>query len=309
MSTAGWYPDPGGAPGMYRYWDGTAWSPSVVPFPPAAPAGPSAAGQASAGQPFQSRTPPRNPFAGGAAPAASDRRRGGGLQGLAWWALIGAVVVALIFGGGQLLRAVGFDPFNPAPNSNPTANPCPVPNPAAATIPPTITSDGRVRGGHLSYPQLGDPWSPPDVETRLPFGRGVATQVVMVEPNYKGDGNSWVASVVVGELVAGDGFIAPREGSEIVARCAIATFYDDAVVTRNDKVNQAVTLDGKPGWLLETHLSFDIRGLNEKGETAIFLIVQTSDSSSSLFYASIPDSRPDLLRTAREVQAQLRVES
>lgn len=302
MSRAGWYPDPGGAPGMYRYWDGTAWSPSVVPYPPAA------GGAPAAGQPFLSRTPAPNPFAGGAAPAASGRR-GAGLQGLAWWALVGAVVVALIFGGSQLLRAVGFDPFNPAPNSNPTANPCPVPNPAAATIPPRLTADGRVQGGYLSYPLLGEPWSAPDVETRLPFGRGVATQIVMVEPNYRDEGASWVASVVVGELVAGDGFIAPREGSEIIARCAIATFYDDAVVTRSDRVNQAITLDGKPGWLLETHLAFDIQGLTEKGETAIFLIVQTSDTSSSLFYASIPDSRPELLRTAREVQAQLRVES
>lgn len=273
---------------MYRYWDGTTWSPTIVANP------------AAVGAPER------------VAPAASasvrPAQRGSRLQGMAWWALIFVVAAGLFFGGSQLLRTVGFNPFSPAPNSNPTADPCPKPNPAAATIPPRLTADGRVQGGQLSYPLLDDPWTSPSIEYRLPFGRGVFTQNVMVEPNYRGDDSSWVASVVVGELVAGDGFIAPREGTDIVARCAIATFYDDAVVTRDDRVSQAVTLDGKQGWVLETHLTFDIPGLDEKGETAIFVIVQTTDSSSSIFYASIPDSRPDLLRTAREVQAQLRVE-
>nr|NLI49705.1 DUF2510 domain-containing protein [Propionibacterium sp.] len=300
MSRAGWYPDPGGAPGMYRYWDGTAWAPTVVAGPPAAP--PGAPGW-SGGQPLPTRPPTPGPDQ-----RATQSRRGSGLQGLAWWGLILGVIVGLIFGGSQLLRAVGFDPFNPAPNSNPTANPCPAPNPAAATIPPRVTADGRVQGGQLSYPMLPEPWSAPNIEYRLPFGRGVVTQIVTVEPAYRPDA-SWVASVVVGELVAGDGFIAPREGIEIVTRCALATFYDDAVVTRDDRTNRSVTIDGKPGWLLETHLSFDIPGLNEKGETAIFLIVQTSDTSSSIFYASIPDSRPELLENAREAQELLRVEA
>ena len=26
MAQPGWFPDPGGQPGMYRYWDGTAWT-------------------------------------------------------------------------------------------------------------------------------------------------------------------------------------------------------------------------------------------------------------------------------------------
>jgi len=288
---------------MYRYWDGTAWAPSVVARPTDAPGAPGPWG----GQPLPTRTPAPNPSAG-ADRRDAQSRRGAGLQGLAWWGLILGVIVGLLFGGSQLLRAVGFDPFNPAPNSNPTANPCPVPNPAAATIPPRLTADGRVQGGRLSYPMLLAPWSTPSIEYRLPFGRGVFTQNVTVEPAYRPDA-SWVASVVVGELVAGDGFIAPREGIDIVTRCALGTFYDDAVVTRDARVNQSLTIDGKPGWLLETHLSFDIPGLSEKGETAIFVIVQTSDESSSIFYASIPDSRPELLETAREAQALLRVEA
>ncbi|MCB0890798.1 MAG: DUF2510 domain-containing protein, partial [Propionibacteriaceae bacterium] len=26
MAQPGWFPDPGGQAGMFRYWDGTAWT-------------------------------------------------------------------------------------------------------------------------------------------------------------------------------------------------------------------------------------------------------------------------------------------
>ena len=57
------------------------------------------------------------------------------------------------------------------------------------------------------------------------------------------------------------------------------------------------------------HLTFEIPGLQETGETAIIMIVATAPESSSIYYASIPDSRPDLLQTARQIQGQLRVEA
>ena len=37
-SQAGWYPDPGGQPGMYRYWTGTAWTEAITPYPQSTPA-------------------------------------------------------------------------------------------------------------------------------------------------------------------------------------------------------------------------------------------------------------------------------
>ena len=36
-SSAGWYPDPGGQPGLYRYWTGTAWTAAVTANPQATP--------------------------------------------------------------------------------------------------------------------------------------------------------------------------------------------------------------------------------------------------------------------------------
>ncbi len=140
----------------------------------------------------------------------------------------------------------------------------------------------------------------------MPYGRDIAEQEVVIEPNYKGN-SSWVASVLVGELAAGDGFFSPQEGSEIVVKCLLGAFYDNAAVTRDDKVNKAMTVGGKDAWVVETHLSFNIPNLKTKGETAIILIVATSTDTSSLFYASIPDTSPEYLQPARDAMAALTV--
>jgi hypothetical protein len=59
LAPAGWYPDPSGIPGAFRWWDGATWTTAISASPSApaplraAPAGPSApsAGQPGAGQP------------------------------------------------------------------------------------------------------------------------------------------------------------------------------------------------------------------------------------------------------------------
>ena len=55
---AGWYPDPGGGQGLYRYWDGKSWSAATSPNPGAPPpnSGLGAVGQPTAGSPFGQTT-------------------------------------------------------------------------------------------------------------------------------------------------------------------------------------------------------------------------------------------------------------
>lgn len=298
MSRAGWYPDPGGAPGMFRYWDGTSWA-STVSSQPFGPPQPDAGG----GQPLTSRPQPTYASASYQQPGKPTS----GLKQLAWGVLVLAVVGALVFGGLQLLRSIGLSPFEPNTPSNPSTNPCPPEKLTPPTIPPPA-NDGRVHGGKLSYPMLGSPWGAPKDDQRLPFGRDVSVQDVMVEQNFDGLGSSWVASVLVGELIAGDGFFSPKEGADLIAKCAMARFYSDALVQRNDQVSKAITISGKEGWVIETHLTFDIKGLQTKGETAIFLVMPTSATSSSIYYASIPDTTPQYLSVARDVMAQLQVD-
>ena len=92
-------------------------------------------------------------------------------------------------------------------------------------------------------------------------------------------------------------------------KCVVGEFYGDAVVQRDDKVSKATTVDGHDAWLVESHLSFDIAGLQTKGELAIVVIVDTGADSASLYYASIPDTVPELVDDARSVLKQLTVDS
>ncbi len=204
----------------------------------------------------------------------------------------------------------GEDPFGgqPTSGSNPSQDICPK-NSDTSTAVPVQRNDGRVHGGKISYPMLGSPWGEVRGDNRVPFGREVAEQIVMVEENYDGEGNDWVASILVGELVAGDGFFSPQQGSEIVMKCVVGEFYADAVVARDDRVSKATTVDGHDAWLVESHLSFNISGLQTTGELAIVVIVDTGADSSSLYYASIPDTVPDLVDDARKVMSELTVDA
>lgn len=311
MSKAGWYPDPGGQQGMFRWWDGTQWTPQLSPNPWAAP---------PASDPMQPFTAPAGPgplpMQDGRAPARpaydygqyqADQRSGRGP--LLVLGAVGLLLVALIVGSLWLLGGGRLGPLGgERPASNPTADVCPRRSATEMTPAPHTGAPGRVQGGKLSYPQLDAPWGPVQAEIRVPFGSDVWGQNVLLEDNYDGRGNSWVASLVVGQLVAGDGFFSPEQGAEIITRCVLGEFYADAEIDRTDRVSQPTTVDGRDAWLVEMHLTFDIPGLQEKGETAIIMVVNTGPESASLYYASIPDSRPDLLAVARQVQGQLRVE-
>lgn len=275
---------------MFRFWTGTAWTAAVTANPSATPP-PNVAG---------SPVPPSGP--------GQPRQRlslGWVAGGVAALVALGLIVWLVTQGIGRL--ANGEDPFPTGGQAS--QNVCPKVDATQTTTPPAQRNDGRVHGGKLSYPMLGAPWGPVKGDNRVPFGRDVAEQIVLVEPSYDGFSSDWVASVLVGELVAGDGFFSPQEGSQIVMKCVVGEFYGDAVVQRDDKVSKAMTVDGHDAWLVESQLSFDIPGLKTKGELAIVVIVDTGEESASLYYASIPDTVPDLVDDARWVLENLKVDA
>ncbi len=289
---------------MFRYWTGTSWSAALTRDPSTAPPGGGIGSPPSGFQPGNPSfgSPGYVPGQAYVAPQAPKRPVGAWVMlavGLVVVALVGWLVIRTITGGSTA------GPGGAVPGGQATTNPCPTNKGAASPVP--HPNDGRVYGGQLSYPRLGAPWKPPAEDTRLAFGRDVKYQFLTTEAGYSGAGNDWGASVLVGELAAGDGFYSPQEGSQIVMKCIVGAYYGDAKVGRQDLVDKQTTVGGKDAWLLESHLTFDIKGLNAKGELAIVLIVATSAESSSIFYASIPDNAKQYEQPARDAMAQLRV--
>jgi hypothetical protein len=228
---------------------------------------------------------------------------------IGWWIAGAALVIGIIIVAVIAIRAVtgGVDTGTAGgPVGQPSQDACP-PQITASPDPGTDPADGRVHGGPVSYPRLGSPWGAPQGDNRVPFGSDVQSQLVGVEDNYDGKGSDWVASVLVGELQAGDGFFTPEQGSQIVVKCILGAFYGNNPVKSNVKVNEKATIDGHEGWLVESHLTFDIAGLKTKGELLIVAIV-SAGNRSGLYYASIPDTTPELVQPARDALEQLQVD-
>lgn len=286
MSAPGWYPDPGGRTGAYRFWDGQRWTDQLSggPTGPAPPSGPARPGSDPAGR-------------------ASDPARP--RSGRRWLLALVAVAAVVVVIGVVAVRGIGGalgSGLPGLPGGNPSADVCP--QPEASGTPEPQPNDGRVHSGPLSYPMLPAPWESPMPENDVPFGRDVQQQFVQTEqaPLLR-----WGAAVMVGELVAGDGFFAPKDGAEIVLRCVTGTFYGNAEVTRHDTESKAMTVDGHDAWLMASDLSFSIPDIEATNELLTVVIVDLGDGTAGLFASSVPGNAPQYNEPARQALAGLRV--
>jgi Protein of unknown function (DUF2510) len=328
----GWYPDPGGGQGLFRYWDGKAWSAATSPNPSAPPP---SQGLVSGGTPQQGG----QPYGQGSQPyGQGGQSHGQGGQPaygqlpygqdygsayanyqelqkkkspIGWWIAGAALVLVIVVVAVLAIRAVtGGDTGTTGggPVGQASQDVCPPDDTASPEAPVTHPADGRVHGGPVSYPLLAAPWGPPQGEINpVPFGSDVQNQLVVDQSDYDGQGHSWVASILVAELQAGDGFFTPEQGSQIVVKCILGAFYGDNPVNSNVKVNEKTTIDGHEAWLVESHLTYDIAGVKAKGELLIVAIV-SAGNRSGLYYASIPDTLPELVQPARDALRDLQVD-
>ncbi len=269
---------------MYRYWDGRTWSAAISPHPAAAPPPGTNLGPPT----VATRTPS----------TARPQRAWGWLLGLAA-VLVAAVVIGVLVARSNVVP--GPDPGSSG--GTPSTDVCPTPRDGTPEPQP---NDGRVHAGKLSYPQLGSPWSAPSSEARVAFGKGVLIQSIDIEPMPSGD--YWRAAVIVGELVAGDGFFTPEAGAGIVVTCVSGTFYRGSAVTRKDRRNEATRVDGHDAWIVESQLGFDVAGIEAKSERLIVVIVDTGTGTAGLFYASIPENAEQYLAPAKQALEDLTVD-
>jgi len=285
---SGWYPDPGGQPDLYRFWDGTTWS-AATGTNPASP---------SPGTP----RPVRGPGPGGGTSHLPVERR----TAVGWFVGAAALLVVIVVVAVIAIRSAGGDTAvdTPVPGPSSRATTCPdaVSPPAS---PPPRTGD-RVSSGKLSYPRLGAPFTAPKWDVRVPFGRDVQNQDAIVEKSADGR-TTWVAAVLIARLTAGDGFFGPEQGAEVVADCVVARFYGNAEVQREDRRNTAITVDGHRAWTIESQLRFRLPDIKTTGETMILVVVDTGAGEAGLFYASVPDTSPQFLAPARAALADLEV--
>lgn len=186
----GWYPDPAGAPGRFRWWDGQSWTQEVRDAP----------GDLDALLNGADAQPPRS----------SARALGYGTLAIALVVVITGLAAATgaSFGRGTPLplaaqpRGMSDGSGRPVATSPAPAAPAEPASPASATSHPSPSASTRVRASDSSaVPAPGCAGVRPDAAT---LSDGVVT--VQVDGRWTRDGApDWLTCGQGGRLLAGDG--------------------------------------------------------------------------------------------------------
>lgn len=287
MSTPGWYPDPGGEPGRYRYWDGTSWSAQTTGEPP------------------------------------SERRSRrwigpliGGLVVIVLLAIAAVVVIRDLTGSTRLTEPVpsstisAWDDSSPIPTETPTPSPSPSPSPsqqqeiACPDGQPDATAnhpnDGRVHGGRLSFPRVAS-YGDPRPKYGLSWFYDVSAQSQRTEPGWE----SWFA---VGEIAVDPGFEDPKKAAESSMQCAVNDNWFSQFESRTDIRNEKFTIDGHDGWILASEIRVGNPSLSVEGDVVTIVMINDGrDDRLSAYVGIVPIGDAPRNQLADETLAGLRV--
>jgi hypothetical protein len=308
MPDAGWYPDPAGAPGRYRYWDGSNWS-TVTSTDPRRPTPTESRASGSTPSEPPNREPPNRP---------ARWRRPALMLGVLAVAVSTVVAVAILIGS---FRSLADNPLpgdaaspselasparTPTATQTPSATPSPVPlvrcpmgNPNQRARHPI---DGRVYGGNLSF-EAQPTFEPAALESRFSFAYDVLQQTLPVNQNP-----AWIAQLAVGQLRASDGFVHDaRNTVESFAQCVVTgRMYGPYVPTRGDIRSESLSIDGRRGWLIESEITVDQPDLALLGDHVIFIVVRDG-KDWGFFFGAVPIGNAQLdavlASTVRELRA------
>jgi hypothetical protein len=271
----GWYPDPDGAPGTARWWNGASWSDVTTPTGP---------GVAVGAMPQQRApgewTSPEELIAGDE--PSGPWRRTPWLLGVGLLVLAVVVVAAVLVGGSA--------------RTDPTA--VPSPSTGAAPSTPSEFPPGTVRivdeHAGISYPYLGTGWFEYDLMPKVEMIT-VAGQYFVTQDDPP-SGGVYLAECTSGPVADGFGWTGPeslRTTALAVAGSSRASYYpapNEQRVLRD----QGRTVDGHAAHLYEFQLSWDAPGYDATGERAAVLLIDVGRPAPALLFLSIPDTHAEL---------------
>jgi hypothetical protein len=268
----GYYPDPDGAPGLVRWWNGVSWSDVATP------AGPGVTVQQPVGYPQRAVDPVVPP------PVPSGS---GGRTGLA--VVLGVLALVLVVLIGFLVAGTGDDVTADPPLVT-TGNP----PPAGPTFPSgTVRITDHEAG--ISYPFLGDGWYEWDLGEQYET-TAIAGQYFTTQEQLPDSAGIFIAQCTSGPVADGYGWSGAgslQSTLQQVADSARANYYpgpNERRVLRDEER----TVDGHAAHLYEFDLSWQVSGYDASGERAAMLLIDVGRPMPALLYISIPNTHAEL---------------
>ena len=259
----GWYPDPAGDQGRFRWWDGSDWTSAV-------------SGSAHAPQPTRSRALRHA--------AASGHSRTVWSLGIALVAVAGVVLGLVIW----------HDPAGSARNAaaGVTAKPSP------SGVPGELDQSSReARIGDASMRLPGDPYQlrvdPMRVQNL--FDSYFAAGAIVHADYHKGQ--DWSAVVGLAHVAPAATRDEVDATAVTVGRQVAATFFDHSPTTVERASVAEHSVDGCSGYEFSAEVSYQIPGLASRADELTVIVVRLDDGTRVAAFSSVPTDAPEALRT------------
>ena len=260
MAQPGWYPDPGGQPRMFRYWNGSSWTQQLSAKPP--------------GQPPGDRGGRTGPIVLG-------------IVALVVLLLAAAVLLPQLLGGAPTPSSTPSRP-GPAPTRSAwdeTTRPSPTPSETSLPCPEydEAVVGGRLFGGGLSVPVIDDSrWDVNPVRS-IPWAicaTGLERRIVA----------GWVSEVILAGVQPRSMTGSLQQQADAIAADSRTRFYTGDQTSYSVVSSRATTVDGLDAWELRYQVRIDYLK-NISGDNVDLLVVQHGDGSRSvlLTFATIGD--------------------
>lgn len=287
---AGWFADPRGAEGTWRWWDGRTWTgwlsrdaaaaaPQGVPAEPAFDDGATEPGPDAAGEPAPDLGPTRIPLP------------------LAVVVVVGAVILGLITIGAVVWAS------EPRLSTGPAAAP-----PEAAQAGPVVAHDGVTRQASVEEMRVVLPSEPYECESgsgpKPPLFTSAATCNALVHENYNAAGDDWSANfglaVLAPDQVVPDDVV--DTAGQVFDRLVDQAYAGQQVTVKN---REPAILDiaerGRSATFVgEVH--YDVPGLSSRYDRMVVIVVKLAGGDWAVCFSMRPDDTPkptlDALNTA-----------
>jgi len=295
MATKGWYPDPDGTPGRFRYWDGNGWS------------------QLTTGDPH--RTPaPANPDNTGTK-RRTDRGWVVALVALAVVTVIAVVVMVLVTGG---LPGVHTSASEDTNSSTPTVSAWD--ETSSPTTPPPPPTD--VGGVWVDCPDTTGQGNTAQVPGRLTSG----PLSVAYPSSYATDwwgffslaydfhavdrpvGGNYVSTIGLGLISHADGFTDLTTTANQVMQCWSTTYHPRDTNPEILIPGEQISVSGHTAWHIEWHIIY-LMGEPIPGEILDVIIVDMGPQADyyGMFICCRPVNSPDFDAGINTAMASLTV--